>query len=376
MPAWTLSTLLKLFLPFRYMTYVDLKIKKEEKKKKNSSWLKFLLLFTFIGLLVGGGMVVAKKGAGWFDPISVVATVSASNLKETDGRTNLLLLGSDKRSFGAVESELTDTLLLVSIGRVEHDVVLLSLPRDLWVEDPTGYKSKINEVYSNNKLSEGDNISGGDAITSVVGDVLGIPVHYYAVVNFELFKDVIDVLGGIDVEVERSFVDYYYPVEGKENAPLEERYETVAFEKGWQTMDGDRALKFVRSRKGTNGESTDFARSERQQRVITAVKNKALSLDTLVNPSKMKELYDIYSTQLDTNINFNDVQSFYLLSQQIDFDRITSVVLDDRSAADEGGLLYAPTGNELYQGKYVLIPKVGDFSQVHAYVQRYLFSQK
>jgi len=358
------------------MDYVDLKIKKEDKKKKGHLWVKLFFMFVILGLLVGGGVALAKRGANWFDPISVVATVSASNLKETDGRTNLLLLGSDKRSVGTINSELTDTLLLVSIGRVEHDVVLLSLPRDLWVEDPNGYKSKINEVYTNNKLNEADNISGGDAIMQVTEDVLGVPIHYYATINFELFKNVIDILGGIEVNVDRSFVDYYYPVEGKENAPENERYETVAFDKGPQTMDGDRALKYVRSRKGTNGESTDFARSERQQKVIAAVKNKALSLDTLVNPTKIKELYDLYSSQVDTNINFSDVQSFYLLSQQINFDRITSVVLDDRSAADEGGLLYAPTGNELYQGRYVLIPKAGDFSQVHAYVQRYLFSQK
>jgi len=358
------------------MTYVDVKIKKKKEKKNNLLWFKFLVVFIILGLLISGGVVITKKGARWFDPISIVATVSASNLKETDGRTNVMLLGSDKRAAGTVESELTDTLLLMSIGRVEHDVVLISLPRDLWVEDSNGYRSKINEVYTNNKQNENNNISGGDALMGITEEVLGIPIHYYSVINFELFKDVIDIIGGIEVEVERSFIDYYYPVEGKENAPKNERYETVAFDKGVQTMDGARALKYVRSRKGTNGENTDFARSERQQRMISAIKTKALSLETLVNPIKIKELYEIYSTQIDTNINFSDVQSFYLLSQQIDFDRVTSVVLDDRSAADEGGLLYAPSETELYGGAYVLIPKVGDFSQLHAYVQRYLFGKK
>jgi len=259
-------------------------------------------------------------------------------------------------------------------------VVLISLPRDLWVEDPRGAKSKINAVYTLNKQDETDDVSGGDAIMKVAGDVLGVPVHYYAVVNFELFKEVIDTLGGVEVEVERSFVDYYYPIEGMENAPnLNDRYETVAFDKGLQTMDGARALRYVRSRKGTNGENTDFARSERQQRLISAIKTKALSLETLINPVKIKELYEIYSKKIDTNVTFQDVQSFYLLSQQINFDRITSIVLDDRSAADEGGLLYHPENAELYgahENEYVLIPKVGDFSQLHAYVQRYLFSQK
>ena len=361
------------------MDYVDIKIKKEKPKKK-SKWTKYFVILIVLGLLVGSGIVLAKRGAHLFNPISIVATVSASNLKETDGRTNLLLLGLDKRAEGNIDSELTDTLLLVSIGRVEHDVVLISLPRDLWVEDPRGAKSKINAVYTLNKQDETDNLGGGEALMQVVDEVLGVPTHYYAIINFELFKDAINILGGVEVEIEKSFIDYYYPVEGMERAPNEnDRYETVAFDKGIQTLDGERALKYVRSRKGTNGENTDFARSERQQRVISAIKTKALSLETLVNPVKIKELYELYSTQLDTNVNFSDVQSYYLLSQQIDFDRVTSVVLDDRSAADEGGLLYAPADSELYTGHkdmYVLIPKVGDFSQLHAYVQRYLFSQK
>ena len=355
------------------MSYVDVKIKKEEPKKKGKLGLYLTIFFVFGALLVGGGIFVFTKGRAWFDPISIVSTVAASNLQETDGRTNVLLMGSDKRSESAVQSQLTDTLLLMSIGRVEHDVVLLSLPRDLWVEDPRGAKSKINAVYTLNDQDQSDQISGGDAIMDVVEEVLGAPVHYYAVINFELFQEAIDILGGIEVEVERSFTDYYYPIEGKENAPRAERYETVEFEEGVQTMDGELALKYVRSRKGTNGENTDFARSERQQRVISAIKAKALSLETLVNPGRIKELYDLYINEVDTNITFNDVQSFYLLSQQINFDRVLSIVLDDRSAADEGGLLYAPVDTELYGGAYVLIPKAGDFSQMHAYVQRYLF---
>lgn len=357
------------------MSYVDVKVKRPKPKNKPKS-LKILIISACFLALIGGGAVIAKKSAHWFDPISIVANVAASELKETDGRTNLLLLGSDKRTIGNLESELTDTLLLISIGRVEHDVVLISLPRDLWVEDPRGAKSKINAVYTLNKQDDFDNISGGDAITDVVNQVLGVPVHYYAVVNFELFKDAIDTLGGVEVTVERDFIDYYYPVEGKENAPLDERYETIEFKAGKQTMDGETALKYVRSRKGTNGENTDFARSARQQKVIAAIKDKALSLETLVNPTKMKELYQLYEQEVDTNVNLNDVQSFYLLSQQINFDLITSIVLDDRSAADEGGLLYSPVDDELYGGAYVLIPKAGDFSQMHAYVQRYLFSQK
>jgi hypothetical protein len=107
-----------------------------------------------------------------------------------------------------------------------------------------------------------------------------------------------------------------------------------------------------------------------------AIKDKALSLETIMNPAKLKELYDQYSTNVDTNIDFTTIQSFYTLSQQIDFSKVTSVVLDDRSAPEEGGLLYAPTDTTLYSNQYVLVPKTGDYIQIHAYVQKFLFGEK
>ena len=140
-------------------------------------------------------------------------------------------------------------------------------------------------------------------------------------------------------------------------------------------MDGETALKYVRSRKGTNDEGTDFARSRRQQRVIMAIKNKMLSLETLIDLPKLKDLYDAYSDNVDTNIGFDDIQSFYLLSRKIDFETLRSIVLDDRSGANEGGLLYHPTDTSLYGGAYVLVPLAEDYSQLHAYVQRYIFGE-
>lgn len=346
------------------MNYVNMKSHKKTVKSKKSFGTKSIVFLVGLIVIATAGAVIAKNKSSWFDPISIYATVNSAELEETDGRTNVLILGSDKRSEGTVTSELTDTILVASIGRVDHDVVLISLPRDLWVTSPSGFKSKINAVYT---------LGGSDELLAVIQDVLGIPIHYYTVVNFEMFREAIDILGGIEVNVDRTFTDYYYPIQGKETAPMSERYETITFEQGPQNMNGEVALKYVRSRKGTNGENTDFARSERQQKVIAAIKDKALSLETLINPTKVKELYDLYSTKVDTNIDFSDVQNFYLLSQQIQFENVISIVLDDRSAADEGGLLYAPIDTELYGGAYVLIPKTGDFSQMHAYVQRYLF---
>lgn len=349
-------------------------------KSKSSGRTKLLIVLVSLFVLAGAGLMLKNNIKSALDPVSIVTNVSAADLKETDGRTNILVLGSDQRKAGAETDRgvLTDTILVASIGRLDGDVVMISLPRDLWVESTYLGRSKINAVYYSAQASSCQ--CGGKEVMRVVENVLGIPLHYYAVVNFDLFKDSIDVLNGIEVVVDNTFDDFYYPVEGKENAPIEERYESIHFEAGPQTMDGELALKYVRSRHGTNNEDTDFARSKRQQKVIMAIKDKALSLETLINPAKLKGLYDSYSTNVDTNMDLGTVQNFYLLSQQVDFAKIQSVVLDDRSEANDGGLLYAPEDTSLlggeYGGQYVLLPKTGDYSQIHAFVQKYIFGNK
>ena len=334
-------------------------------QKETKKWPVVLMVFAVVVVL---GIIFSDRVRALFNPVNIVATINNAQLKETDGRTNILILGSDKRVEGnLIESELTDTILIASIGKYDNDVVLISVPRDLWVQTPSGYQTKINAVY---------HYGGAEELMRVIENVLGIPIHYYGVVTFDLFEESIDILGGIEVNVERAFTDYYYPVEGKETAPLEERYEVVHFEAGPQVMMGDVALKYARSRMGNNGEGTDFARAKRQQNMITAIKEKALSAQTLLNPAKVKDLYDAYSTHVDTNIDFSTMQSFYLLSQEIQIDNVISVVLDDRSSAEAGGLLYAPEDTSLYGGAYVLIPRSGNYNQLHAYVQKFLFGDK
>jgi anionic cell wall polymer biosynthesis LytR-Cps2A-Psr (LCP) family protein len=141
-------------------------------------------------------------------------------------------------------------------------------------------------------------------------------------------------------------------------------------------MDGKTALKFVRSRHGDNGEDTDFARSKRQQKIIAAIKDKSFSFKTLLDINKIKGLYDAYVESVDTNVDFATIQTFYLLSKQIDLAKVVSIVLDDRSDANEGGLLYEPEDKTLYGNQYVLVPQTGDYSQIHAFVQKYLFGSK
>jgi LCP family protein required for cell wall assembly len=411
------------------MKYPDLKNKKNNKRSSSKEEINkekdtkgfgvFRYIFIFLLLIVlGAGLVFAfsDKARALFDPVTLVASFNRGDLEQTDGRTNIMILGSDRRADDLDGiPERADTILVASMGRLDSNVVLISVPRDLYVESPVCGRCKITEVYAYAANSP----SPEEELQKVVEEVLGIPIHYYGVINFALFKDIIDTLGGITVDVETAFDDYEYPIEGMEaelcgrtseeadelmgitpsdtkeadkdsdsKETAEEtgpkmslleifpcRYEHIHFETGSQEMTGETALKYVRSRHGTNQEGTDFARSARQQKVILAIKKKAFSLDTLFNLKKIQELYDLYKTSIITNVDFSTLQEFYLLSQSVNFSEVRTVVLDDRSAANQGGLLYSPIDTSLYGGKYVLLPQAGNYSQIHAYVQKFLFGE-
>lgn len=384
------------------MNYVNLKSSSKHKKyggakSSGKSVLVYLPLLAFFIILVFSLLNLSRIKdvlAGAFNPVVVSAVTGGESgkLKDTDGRTNILLLGSDQRTYGSqLYSQLTDTIIVISVGNIQKDVVIISIPRDLWVEASDGGRWKVNELYGIYGGREG---SGTSEVIGAVEDVLGIPIHYYSMINFGLFEEVVDTLGGIDVNVETAFEDFEYPIEGREadtcgksSSEISDmvasgysyvqifpcRYEHLVFETGVVHMDGEMALKFSRSRHGNNNEGTDFARAKRQQKVILAIKDKALSADTLFDLSKIKSLFDIYSQNVDTNLDISSIQLFYNFSKSASFSSIKTLVLDDRSAGEDGGLLYSPTDLTLYGNKYVLIPKAGDYSQIHAYIQKYLF---
>lgn len=333
-------------------------------------------LIIFLGLILIPVLVVGYifgfSNLNIFNPVKIASNLSKPNLKSTDGRINVLILGVDKRKSGnTVTSVLTDTILVASIGLSDNKMTLISLPRDLWVKSSLGYFGKINSVYAQ-KNSAGQML-GPEGVKDSVSEVLNIPIHYNVTINFEVFRKIIDTLGGVDVTIENSFTDSEYPIEGKENAPLEERYETITFKKGTERMGGDRALKYVRSRHGDGIEGTDFARSKRQQQVILAIKDKLMSAQTIIDLPKLKELFSLYETEVESNISTDDLVSFFSLYKQIDLKNLKRVVLDDRSSQEEGGLLISPENREEYGGAYVLIPRSGDYSQIQAYVKKYLF---
>ncbi len=359
------------------MRYIDLgKVKtRRVVPRPRRRWLQFLVVGAVCGAVSVFFLRHTLSLSNLLHPISAFSRIlHPKEVQSTDGRTNILLLAVDRRETvdpdcgGGGGSLLTDTIILASLDLSSPELggaaTLISIPRDLWVE--TGYFSgKINSAYA-----AGEKDSGGSEFTSrVVEGVLGIPVHYSAVVDFAGFKKAIDVLGGVEVDVERPFDDYKYPIPGEECAEPEElRWEHVHFDAGLQTMGGERALKYVRSRRAVGPEGSDFARSVRQQKIILAVKDTALSLSLFSDFNRVRELYQTFGESIVTDLGLAGAERLLQVAQGIGEVR-TEVINGDK------GLLVAPENRERFGNSWVLVPRQGDFSEVRAYVDELLFGE-
>lgn len=305
--------------------------------------------------------------------------------KTTPDKINILLLGIGGGSHEG--PNLTDTIILASLNTKDPKVTLISLPRDIWSEDIQG---KINRAYSDGEKARRG--GGLPLAKSVVGKITGQNVDYGGVIDFSGFTKSVDLMGGLDIEVERSFDDYEYPIEGKEDDPCDNdtseleklatassqleafpcRYEHLHFDKGKNHMDGATALKFVRSRHAKGVEGSDFARSQRQEKVIKAFMDKVFSLQIIVNPAKVIGLYDTVKDSIDTDVNQNEFDDFIKLAQKLQKAKIQSVVIDYGDQRNKrGGLLTHPEISERYNYEWVLIPRTGNdnFSEIQEYIR-------
>jgi polyisoprenyl-teichoic acid--peptidoglycan teichoic acid transferase len=357
--------------------------------------IKYFLLFLIFGIAAALFIVYIKKPEllrNLMEPVQIVSSVAKEPkiLKKTDGRINVLLLGVDSRSGGsAAGTYLTDTIMVVSVDEKGENPVLISIPRDLWVEN-NATKSKINAFYAINKnslKSQKDPDYEEKSIQEfkkVVESVVGIPIHYYVIVGFDAFNESIDSVGGITVDVENTFDDYEYPIEGKENAfPESERYMHVHFDKGKQEMDGKKALIYARSRHSTNPvESGDFARSRRQQKVLEALKDKILSKDVLLNLDSLKGLYQSYKDNVQTDVSLTETILFVqsIGNKELNVGNIEKIVFSNEvfdESRPGSGLLIVPSEEDRvnkYNNQYVLVPEKGSFDSFHALIRKTIFS--
>jgi len=217
-------------------------------------------------------------------------------------------------------------------------------------------------------------------IKDAIYQILNQPIHYIVLIDFEGFVKALDLLEGIDVKVDRAFDDYKYPIPGKGldkcggDPEYKCRYEHLRFDAGLQHMDGEKALKFVRSRNAESEEGTDFARSQRQQKIILAVARKVFSLKTLLNPRKIIDLKKAFGEHVKFDTQFSEEQTTAFISLFLRFvknkNEIRTISLD-YGDKDSPGFLYNPQFHESKQ--WVLIPRAKDWKEIQRYVEEKIY---
>lgn len=283
-------------------------------------------------------------------------------LKNTNNRTNFLLLG--KGGEGHQAGDLTDSIQVISYNHENQKITVIGVPRDLWVDS---LKAKINTAYYyGEKKEEGKGLSLAKAS---IEEVLGVPIHYSLALDFTLFTELIDLVGGVTIDVPSVLDDYQYPIAGRETAlPIESRYEHLHFDPGIQTLNGERALKYVRSRHSQGDEGTDFARSRRQRQVLLGFRDSVIKNGLLLNPQKLNELIDLYSKRLNTDLDPSLYPALLKLALIADTGGLKTIPLVTAKENPQFSIL--EVGNKIkYQNQYVLVAKDNNWSALKQYVQ-------
>lgn len=327
------------------------------KRKKGLNSSKHRIQIGTIGIIAvivtlffyGCSTLVSKIGL-----LNVIGVFGEHLQTDSYGHTNILMLGVGGE--GHDGADLTDTIILASIDYKNNIVPMLSIPRDFYVKvDELNDGFRINRVYETGKTSYNSQ-TGLELAQSKVEEISGTDIHYYIKIDFEGFRDIVDSLGGVDIYVDKAINDPYYPVEGTIKT------QTFSLPAGMQHMDGETALKYARSRKTTS----DFDRSKRQQKLLFAIKEKAMTKKILLNPMKIRNLYEAVSSNIETNLSLRQIIELAKLSQ--DFgqdDLISKVITDDPTSC--GGFLYVPE-RRLFGGAYVLTPIGNHYDFIHQYV--------
>ncbi|MGQ0604357.1 MAG: LCP family protein, partial [Anaerolineales bacterium] len=277
--------------------------------------------------ITGGGegpVISGESGTGEGDVSAgqVGATSGSGAPQKWSGtdRVTILLLGIDRR-VGDVDTRAfrTDTMMILSIDPVANTAVILSIPRDLWVDIPSFGNAKITEA--NFKGDAFDYPGGGTALAAkTVENNLGVSISYVVRIDFTAFETFVDAVGGISLDNPVEIDDPEYP-DGNYG------YDPFYLPAGQQTLNGHDALRYARTRHN----SSDVDRAQRQQQVVMAVREKVLSGDGLLKLlAQAPALYDKLNQSVETNLSLDQMAALALLAKDIPRSNITQAVLDYR----------------------------------------------
>ncbi len=259
-------------------------------------------------------------------------------------RVNILLLGMG--GAGHDGPYLTDTNIILSVQPSTKQLAMVSVPRDLGVNISDGIR-KINYA---NAFGEANNPgTGGEYARQIFQKTFNLDIPYYVRVDFKAFEELINEVGGVTVDVTRAFTDSQFP--GPNHS-----YQTIIFEAGNQSMNGERALQYARSRHGNNGEGSDFARARRQQQILTALKEKLLSFGTYTNPIRVQNILQTLSEHITTNLDFGQLMYLANLGREAN-EGIKMLVLDNGNTGFLNSSI-APSG------AFILSPRTGNYDNI------------
>ena len=275
-----------------------------------------------------------------------------------DQRTNILLLGYGGP--GHDGAYLTDSIMVLSIRPGTHEATMVSLPRDLWVKIPALPNSrfmmgKLNSAYAigtdrrnypNVRSDWKTATGGGDLAAATVSQVIGQRIDYWVGVDFKAFRDVVDALGGVQLNVPTELDDRRYP-RGESTGMMH-----VHFDSGWQQFDGERALEYARSRESTS----DFDRSRRQQLIMLAVRQRVFSLNAI---PRLLSLLGALQDNVRTDLRPAQMQQLADLAGQFKDQDIRRIAIDTSNFLRSG---YNSSG------QYVLQPLDPTYDALHRYL--------
>jgi polyisoprenyl-teichoic acid--peptidoglycan teichoic acid transferase len=248
----------------------------------------------------------AVNSEGTPAPISEIPQVTGPIAEPWDGasRVTMLIMGLDYRDWISNEGPpRTDTMILLTVDPLSRTGGILNIPRDLWVNIPGFEHGRINTAYA---LGETYQVPGGGPGQAVitVEELLGVPINYYAQIDFYAFEKFVDILGGVLIDVKQEIkID-----------PIG-RYNTITLQPGEQRLQGPELLAYARAR---NTEGADFDRADRQQEVILALKKRIFKPEALawILPQS-PEIYSELSEGIHTNMSLEDAIKLGMLVMDI-----------------------------------------------------------
>jgi len=273
--------------------------------------------------------------------ITILYFTNKNNPLNNSNNYNMIILGLDPRNDALEKTETTDTIIFASLNFKTNKLNMISLPRDLWLYS---INNKINQIYP-------QNINNFEKIQSSFTDLLGQNIDKTLVITTQNLIDLVAVLDGVDVTLDKGFKDEKYPNPDyiKNPIPSIPTYITVEFKAGSIHLDQTNVSPFVRSRHSTD----DLDRIKRQQLVIEAIFHK------MFNPAYISKLNDFYKKELKTNISYQDIVNISLkLKQNILKITLNKIELPIGTTA-KNGVIYYP--NKLTNKQWAFIPSDKDY---------------